>query len=378
MREDGRSSVHRLVQEGGDRVAASDLGLNRLRTAVGVVVAVGTTLGVEWVLARLAGVGSRDAFSAVLFGAVVAVTGSVGLSSGPSRQKVLTVVASVVALGAGVVLGAAVFRDTGLLLGVFVVVLFAAVYVRRFGQPFFVAGMMAWTGYFFTSLLGASFDRLPWLILSGTVAVVWVLLLSLTVLKENPECTLRRTLRALIGRAAALAAAAAAVLYRDGDRARRRLRKRHQQVGESALLIEGQLGDAPVLPGGRAAPGPGRRAAGPRRDRADGAACRPGGRRLAVAAAGQRRAGPPRRWTSGGGDPAGRRSGRPPARGLEREGPPHRPQARGCDTWLRGKRRPMAGTSGRQRRRWTSRFGGHHPVCHPDDGPTAQLGPRGG
>ena len=204
MREDGRSSVHRLVQEGRDRVAASDLGLNRLRTAVGVVVAVGTTLGVEWVLARLAGVGSRDAFSAVLFGAVVAVTGSVGLSSGPSRQKVLTVVASVVALGAGVVLGAAVFRDTGLLLGVFVVVLFAAVYVRRFGQPFFVAGMMAWTGYFFTSLLGASFDRLPWLILSATVAVVWVLLLSLTVLKENPECTLRRTLRALIGRAAAL------------------------------------------------------------------------------------------------------------------------------------------------------------------------------
>ncbi len=255
MREDGRSSVHRLVQEGRDRVAASDPGLNRLRAAVGVVVAVGTTLGVEWVLARLTGVGSRNAFTAMLFGAVVAITGSMGLSSGPSRQKVLTAVASVVALGAGVVLGAAVFRDTGLLLGVFVVVLFAAVYVRRFGQPFFVAGMMAWTGYFFTSLLGASFDRVPWLILSATVAVVWVLLLSLTVLKENPECTLRRTLRALIGRAAALAAAAAAVLHRDGDRARRRLRKRHQQVGESALLIEGQLGDAPALPGGWSAAG---------------------------------------------------------------------------------------------------------------------------
>ena len=231
-------------------MAASDPGLNRLRAAVGVVVAVGTTLGVEWVLARLTGVGSRNAFSAVLFGAVVAMTGSMGLSSGPSRQKVLTAVASIVALGAGVVLGAAVFRDTDLLLGVFVVVLFAAIYVRRFGQPFFVAGMMAWTGYFFTSLLGASFDRLPWLILSATVAVVWVLLLSLTVLKENPECTLRRTLRALAGRAAALAAAAAAVLRCDGDRARRRLRKRHQQVGELALLIEGQLGDAPVLPGG--------------------------------------------------------------------------------------------------------------------------------
>lgn len=232
-----------------DRLVASDPGLNRFRMAAGGVLCMGTVLGVEYLYAGQTGASSKGALIAMLLGAVVAMMGSMGLS-GTARNKGVTAIFFPVAMGVGMVVGAAVAKHRDLLLGVFVLVMFAAVYVRRFGPRFFIYGFMGWIGYFFASFLGASFATLPTLIGDVVIASAWVLVVSLTVLRTRSDHVLHRTLEAFGARARAVAGASAEMLGgSDLVRWRRRLHSRQVRLNETALMIDGQLGDASALPG---------------------------------------------------------------------------------------------------------------------------------
>ncbi len=232
-----------MLADALDRLVASDPGLNRLRTAGRGVVSMGSALGLERLFAGYTGAGTRGALIAMLLGAIVGMLGSLGLSAGTRVDRALTALTFPPAIGIGMTIGAAVSTDTDLLLGVFVVVLFVAVYIRRFGQRFFFAGFMIWLGYFFASFLGATYGELPRLVSDTALAAAWVLLLSLTVLHGNSARTLRTTLRAFTSRAQSVAEAAADLLTRDTRKARRRLARQQRRLDESALLIEGQLAD---------------------------------------------------------------------------------------------------------------------------------------
>jgi uncharacterized membrane protein YccC len=204
-----------------------------------------SALAVEFGFATLTHAGSEGTLIAMLLGAVVAMMGSMALSGPGVWIKVRTAVFFPVALGVGMVGGVAVGGRTDLMLGVFVVVMFAAVFVRRFGMPFFFYGFMGWMGYFFASFLHATAAMLPTLLLDVTVAAGWVLLLSITVLRTNPARTLRGTIRASSARARAVTRACADLLAtaeespRQQDRARRKLRASQARLAEAALMVEG-------------------------------------------------------------------------------------------------------------------------------------------
>lgn len=232
-----------------DRLVASDPGLGRFRMAGSGVLAMGSVLGVEYLYARATGAGPKNTLIAMLLGAVIAMMGSMALSGG-ARDNGITAVFFPVAMGSGLVVGAAVASHHTLLLVVFVVVMFIAVYIRRFGVRFFGYGFMAWIGYFFASFLGATFGALPQLVIYVVIASGWVLLLSTTVLRSRSDRVLDRTLSAFEARARALALAAAEVLGGgDSDHGRRRLHSRQVRLTEAALMIDGQLGEAAALPG---------------------------------------------------------------------------------------------------------------------------------
>ncbi len=243
--------VRQIVAGLRDRLVASDPGLNRLRMASGGVLAMGSTLGVEYLYGAITGAGAQRALIGMLLGAVIGLLGSMGLSTGSVRDKASIALFFPVAIGGGFVLGTAVAGHRDLLLAVFVVVMFAAVFVRRFGAPFFIYGFMGWIGYFFASFLGARFSEVPGLLVNVVIGAVWVLLLSITVLAVRPDRTLQRTQRAFGARTRS-AAAAAAELLESPDRARpaRRLRSQQARLAEAALMIEGQLGDDEALPSG--------------------------------------------------------------------------------------------------------------------------------
>lgn len=228
-----------------DRLLASDPGLGRLRMAGSATVAMGTSLAVEYAFARLTHAGAQGSVVAMLIGAVVAMMGSMALSGPELWQKARVAVFFPVAIGVGLTLGTAVGRHTDLMLGVFCLVMFAAVFVRRFGIPFFFYGFMAWMGYFFASFLQTTLSMLPGILLAVAVASAWVLLLSMTVLRARPRRVMRSTMRAYRARSREVARACGELLRTaadDGTRWRRwerRLQARQAGLSEAALMMEG-------------------------------------------------------------------------------------------------------------------------------------------
>jgi uncharacterized membrane protein YccC len=245
-----------------DRVVASDPGLTRLRTAASAAATMGSSLGIEYMAASARHEGARGVLVAMLLGAVVGMMGSMALTGAGASvwDKVRTALFFPVAIGLGLLAGAAVSGSTDLLLGIFVAVMAAAVAVRRFGQPFFYYGFMGWMGYFFGSFLHATLPMLPSLIEAVVISAAWTLLLSLTVLRVSSSRTLRRTVRAFDARARAVARACADLLEtspagRRRRRARQRLRSRRAQLAEAALMAEAWSAEPGALPPHRSAPG---------------------------------------------------------------------------------------------------------------------------
>jgi len=243
-----------------DRLAASDPGLGRLRMALSAVVAMGTALGIEALVARLLGADPPSALVSMLLGAVVAMMGANALVGPEVWGKVKNAVFFPVAVGLGMVTGvAAAGSETWRVLG-FVGVGFVAVFVRRFGLPWFFYGFMGWMGYFFASFLHATPAMVPGLLVAVVVATVWVLLLSVTVFRTNPRSTMHSTLRAFFARARAVARACADLLdVPDGHpgrrtRALRALAARQAGVAEAALLAEAWSADPRALPEGWSGP----------------------------------------------------------------------------------------------------------------------------
>lgn len=248
------------VRETTDRIVASDPGLNRLRMGLSGAVAMASALAVEYGFATLMGASSQATVISMLLGTIVAMMGSMALNGSQAWPKVRTAVFFPVAIGVGLLAGTETAGNTDLMLGVFVLVMFLAVFVRRFGMAFFFYGFMGWLGYFFASFLHAELSMFPSLIAAVAVGTAWVLLLSLTVLRTNPYRTLRRTRRAFSARSRAVLRACAVLLEeaqgqqesgsKRATRRRRRVHARQTRLAESALMIEGWLGDGSALPAG--------------------------------------------------------------------------------------------------------------------------------
>ena len=149
------------------------------------VLAVGTAALVELLYARVLG---APPTLAVLLGAIVAMLVST-LVSEPSRTTTLRTMAGVpVAASVGATLGVVTSAQHLLGLLTFVMVSFAAVWVRRFGPRWFTYGFLAWQGFFFALFLHPPLAALPFLVGAIVVASAWVGLLLLTVLRGNPRC----------------------------------------------------------------------------------------------------------------------------------------------------------------------------------------------
>lgn len=232
-------------------IVASDPGLTRLGSALSAAFAMGSALGVEYGFARLNHLTGPAVIVAMLMGAVVAMQGSLALAATSRRTQVRRAVFFPVAMGLGMALGVLGSANVDLSLGLFVVVMFVAVAIRRFGIPFFFYGFMGWMGYFFASFTGARLAQLPGLVGAVVVATVWVLLLHVTILRSHPERALTRTLSAFRFRARAVLEAVRELLAEPAEEragALQRVRTRITQVTEAALYVEGWSAEADALP----------------------------------------------------------------------------------------------------------------------------------
>lgn len=234
-----------------DRVIASDPGLTHLRLGIKVATCIASTLLLQWLLATALG---QPPVLAMLLGAVVAMLLSSGVRENTRRRTILTALPGLPAalVGASLATLTAPWHTAELVL--FVGVSFVAVWVRRFGGAWLSYGMLCWQSFFFILFLDPPVSALPDILLVITASVAWVSLLLCTVLYEDPASRLLSTVNAFRARCRSAIAELISVLDAADDEhpsdPARRLRSQLVQLGEIALLIDGQLSETRALPEG--------------------------------------------------------------------------------------------------------------------------------
>ncbi|MFI1955632.1 FUSC family protein [Streptomyces xinghaiensis] len=271
-RRDARRALSRRVRL---PLPASDPGLLRLTAALRTVLSVGLTLAVL----ALLGVPLRIQVT----GAMAALISTIAVSETRLRDQAVTLALGLPVAGATVAAGTALAPHRIAADTVFVLVIFGAVYVRRFGLRGKALGMIAFQMFFIAQFVQVESARLAQVGLALLVAFGCGALVRFGLLRVTPEQTLdllmgsfRTRLRQAVGAMAALAEAA----ERDGpagesngpavypgaaasgkpaapatpagggpdgtgrERAERRLRQRIVRLHEGALMIQDRLEDS--------------------------------------------------------------------------------------------------------------------------------------
>ena len=244
------AAVGEELRDAWDRFVASDPGLNRLRRGLRAVVAVGTTIGVQLLVAASLGVTGPARVVHLMLGSLLAMNMATVIRPGPRRVTAVSVAWAPVAAALGATLATVAAPVRLLALALFVLVCAAAVWVRRFGGAWFAGGFIVWQAYFFTLYLHPPLAALPGMLVAVAVSGGWVGLLLLTVLHADPGVTLRRTVTALRARARSVVSDCLAVLREPGEQHTRALRGQLVKLSEVTLLFDGQLSDRRALPEG--------------------------------------------------------------------------------------------------------------------------------
>jgi uncharacterized membrane protein YccC len=220
---------------------SSDPGLLRLRTAIRTTAALACSLAILYLLTRATG----QPLTVALLGVVITMIAARSVNEAdPHRQRVtmalLPVPAALAITAATLLAPHKIAADV-----VFVVVVFGAIYVRRFGARGKALGLVAFMAYFFTLYLRASISELPWMIGAVMVGTVCTFVMSTYVLPDRPERLLRATIRALRARMTIVVDTTAEAVRtgRLDERRRRHMRARTTRLNETALMVLNQIED---------------------------------------------------------------------------------------------------------------------------------------
>jgi len=230
-----------LYERARNWAVGSDPGLLRLRMATRTTGALATALLVLFLLTKV----TNQPLTVALLGVLITMISARSVNEpDPRRQRItmaLLPLPTALAITAAALLSPhPLVADIG-----FVLVVFTAVYVRRFGPRGTALGMVTFMSYFFSLYLRAKFSELPWLIGATLVGTLCSYVWSAFIVPDRPESVLRENIRSLRARMAIVVDTTAdAVRIGDPDeRRQRRLRIRTRRLNETALLVQAQIED---------------------------------------------------------------------------------------------------------------------------------------
>ncbi|WP_030687368.1 FUSC family protein [Streptomyces sp. NRRL B-1347] len=230
--------VRTRLADAYDRFLASDPGLIRMRSALSTVCATGLTLGV---LAAL-----HAPVPILVTGALTAMVSAAAVTEPRPRDQALTLATGVPVALAAVAVGSVLAPYRVAADVVFVLLIFAALYIRRLGPRATTLGIFAFQLFFVTQFVNTRVEQLPQLFLAVLVAFASSALVRFAVLRSSPGRTLAR-LRRAFGLRLALVLDALIEVAEDGPRAPRAeravsaLRRSTARLHTGALMIQNGL-----------------------------------------------------------------------------------------------------------------------------------------
>ncbi|MBV8861633.1 MAG: FUSC family protein, partial [Mycobacterium sp.] len=238
---DGATPLAGLYVRGWNWAIGSDPGLLRLRMACRTTIALAAALLILFLLTRATG----QPLTVALLGVLITMTTARSVNEPDARRQKITIALLPLPAAAAITAAALLAPHRVVADVAFVLVVFIAVYLRRFGPRGTALGMVTFMSYFFTLYLRARVTELPWLIGAVLVGTMCTFVMTAFVLPDKPTSVLRSTIRALRARMA-IVVDTTAELVRAGqpdERRLRRLRIRTRRLNETALLVQGQIED---------------------------------------------------------------------------------------------------------------------------------------
>ncbi|NEA04330.1 FUSC family protein, partial [Streptomyces sp. SID10116] len=231
--------VRRTAKGIWDRYSASDPGLLRLMAGLRTVGAILLALAV------LAPLGTS--VTHLVAGAMTAMVATFAIQEKEVRGQAITLALGLPVALAAISLGA--LLNSRVVAGdvFFIVLIFGAVYCRRFGDRGTALGLIGFQVYFVSLFVSASTSALPTLYLTLTIAFACSAVVRFAVVPETPERTLARLREAFRARLAQLIAHQIELLDADTDsgegpeKVLDDLRRSTARLHEAALMIQGRL-----------------------------------------------------------------------------------------------------------------------------------------
>lgn len=240
-RKRGGPPITVLYERARNWVIGSDPGLLRLRMATRTTAALGLSLLALFILTRATG----QPLTVALLGVVITMVASRSVNEPDPHQQRITMALLPLPAAVSITAAAVLAPHTVVSDLAFVLVVFTAAYIRRYGARGRALGMVAFMSYFFTLYLRARLAELPWMIGAVAVGTVCTYVMSAYVMPDRPERVLRATIRALRARMAIVldTTAEAVRTGRLDERRRRRMRARTIRLNETALMVQSQIED---------------------------------------------------------------------------------------------------------------------------------------
>ncbi|MEU6649434.1 FUSC family protein [Streptomyces sp. NPDC046900] len=217
-----------------DRIAASDPGLLRLTAGLRTVSSIALTLAV---LAPV-GVGVPHLVAGAMSAMVATFATRDKKRSGQAVTLAVGLIVALVAVSLGALLHSRLVAGDVF----FVLLIFCAVYSRRFGDRATALGLIGFQVYFLSLFVSATVPVLPQLYGAIAVAFVCSALVRFALVPETPSGILDRLRRAFRARLGQLILAQIALLDADDvEKALEEVRRRTAALHETALLIQARL-----------------------------------------------------------------------------------------------------------------------------------------
>jgi uncharacterized membrane protein YccC len=223
-----------MWSEWWNRFMASDPALRRLRTATRVTCAVAANLAIMMPLLAQWG----QPLPSVLIGAVVSINSTLAVTDTTDRQRRITTLLMPFPAALSLLIAATVEALPLLSDLLFLVVVFVATYIRRFGPRYSALGLVGFMGYFFAMLLHPTLARVPALVAVALCGALTAFAMRFLILRDDPEGILdrgRRTLRAQVREL--LHAVRDVADHPDSAKRRKQLHKRSIRLNETALML---------------------------------------------------------------------------------------------------------------------------------------------
>lgn len=176
-----------------DRIVASDPAFSRLRLASRALISVilsGCILAALTLLHKLP-------IAAYGIGIIMSFTGSTAVRDKTGRGQLITRLLALAAATSAVLLASVLAPMRAIADVAFLVVIFSAVYIRKFSQRGFAVGMLTFMAYFMADYLHPDPKQIGWVALAAFLGLAVTHVVTNFILVDDPERDFRRALTTL-------------------------------------------------------------------------------------------------------------------------------------------------------------------------------------